>query len=199
MWLVVLLSVWLAQLYIFRCEHVSQLPQFKSVASDTVSESSRFLVQVFELMLRVTDWIFWILVIFLSWRAFYSVFFIPERQREREPSSVSLKLCTLPQWLLHPGFEPPLQFTLFPAGEAGAKFEASFPFKKKWLANGCDLDNTTNNVCNLLIRIDTHNADIFKKFTFSLTGTGAILMQSPWIWNIAVWISRLCVVFRRAS
>ncbi|KAG7228175.1 hypothetical protein INR49_013338 [Caranx melampygus] len=37
-------------------------------------------------------------------------------EREREPSSVTLKLCTLPQWLLHPGFELPLQFTSFPAG-----------------------------------------------------------------------------------
>lgn len=54
-----------------------------------------------------------------------------QREREREPSTVTLKPCTLPQWLLlHPGFEPQLQFASFPAGwqNFGSPFFLSFLF-----------------------------------------------------------------------
>lgn len=130
MWLVVPLSVWLvvvaqAQLYIFRCVHVSQLPQFKPVASDTVPEKSQVLIQVFKLTLCIAEWIFRILKMSILGRLLLCLYY----SREREPSSVTLKPCTLPQWLLHPGFEPPLQFTSFPAG--WLKFSASFHLTKK--------------------------------------------------------------------
>lgn len=80
MWLAVPLSVWLAvvaqaQLYIFRCVDVSQLPQFKSVASDTVSESSQVPVKVFKLMVRVADWAFLILNISIFGPLTLSFFF----------------------------------------------------------------------------------------------------------------------------
>lgn len=84
MWLVVPLSVWLvvvaqAQLYIFRCVHVSQLPQFKPVASDTVPEKSQVLIQIFKLTLCVAEWIFRILKMSILGRLYF-VFIIPERE-----------------------------------------------------------------------------------------------------------------------
>lgn len=124
------LSVWLvvvaqAQLYIFRCVHVSQLPQFKSVASDTLPEKNQVLV--FELRYISPSGFLDPEYIQpptpLSLSSFYST--------EGEHSSDTLKPNILPQWLLHPGFEPPLQFTSFPAGWQKflwewEKFRASF-------------------------------------------------------------------------
>lgn len=86
MWLVVPLSVWLAQLYIFRCVHVSQLPQFKSVASDTVSESSRvpgtgFQVNVMCRRLDLSDLDYFTLLA----RRLLSFLFQREREKESPP------------------------------------------------------------------------------------------------------------------
>lgn len=86
MWLVVPLSVWLvvvaqAQMYIFRCVHVSQLPQFKSVASDTVPEKSQVLVQVFKLTLCVAEWTFRILNISILGRLLLCLYYSRERER----------------------------------------------------------------------------------------------------------------------
>lgn len=54
----------------------------------------------------------------LSVSLFFFFFFF--YSRERAHSSETLKPSTLPQWLLHPGFEPLLQFSSLPAG--GQKF-----------------------------------------------------------------------------
>lgn len=85
MWLAVVAQ---AQLYIFHCVDVSQLPQFKSVASDTASESSQVPgkgIQVDGTCRRTG----------LSDREYFrspltlSFFLIPQRERERERDLLS--------------------------------------------------------------------------------------------------------------
>lgn len=82
------LSLWLvvvaqAQLYIFRCVHVSQLPQFQVCGLEYCPEKRQVLIQVFKLC--VAEWIFLDLEYLQASVAYEFVFLIPERERASTP------------------------------------------------------------------------------------------------------------------